>query len=70
MSAVARQITNMVDMLPQSEQELAFELIKRMVIAWDGDFTKLTPLETVSLANANKEVEEGNVIKHEEMDWN
>lgn len=32
MSPVAKQIIDMVDMLPEQEQELAFELIKRMVL--------------------------------------
>ncbi len=39
---VAKQIIEMIDMLPEQEQKLAFEFIKRMVLAWDCDFTKLT----------------------------
>ena len=35
-----------------------------------NDFTKLTPLEAVSLTTANNEIEKGDVIKHGEMDWN
>ena len=45
MSAVSKQIIDMLDMLPESEQVLAFEMIKRIVLAWDSDCTKLTPLE-------------------------
>ena len=37
MSPVAREIIDMVDMLPEQEQALACELIKRMVLAWDSD---------------------------------
>ena len=29
-------------MLPEQEQKLVNALIKRMVLAWDSDFTKLT----------------------------
>jgi len=32
-------------MLPEQEQKLIFEFIKRMVLAWDSDFIKLTPFE-------------------------
>lgn len=52
MSAVSKQIIDMLDMLPESEQELAFEMIKRIVLAWDSDFTKLTPLERQRLTQS------------------
>ena len=70
MSAVSKQILDMIDMLPEQEQELAFELIKRMVLAWDSDFTKLTPLERDRLSKANKEIEKGETVNHSEIDWN
>lgn len=70
MSAVSKEIINMIDMLPEQEQELAFELIKRMVLAWDSDFTKLTPLERDRLTKAGKEIEEGETVNHSDIDWN
>ena len=70
MSAVAKQILDMIDMLPEQEQQLAFELIKRMVLAWDSDFTKLTPAERERLANANKEIANGETVSYSEIDWN
>lgn len=70
MSAVSKQILDMIDMLPEQEQELAFELIKRMVLAWDSDFTKLTPEERDRLTKANKEVENGDTVSHSGIDWN
>ena len=45
MSPVTKEITTMLDMLPESEQELAYEFIKRLVLAWDSDFTKVTETE-------------------------
>ena len=59
----------MIDMLPEKEQILAFELIKRMVIAWDSDFTKLTPVERDRLNEARKEIANGDIIKYDEIDW-
>ena len=70
MSAVSKQITDMVDMLPDNEQELAFEFIKRMVLAWDSDFTKLTAEERERLASASREIENGDIVNHSEIDWN
>ncbi len=70
MSAVSKEITEMIDMLPEKEQELVFELIKRMVLAWDSDFTKLTPIERDRLTKANREIENGETFNHSEIDWN
>jgi hypothetical protein len=54
MSPVTKQIIEMIDMLPEQEQKLAFEFIKRMVLAWDSDFTKLTPIERERLVGQRK----------------
>lgn len=45
---------------------LAMELVKRLVLAWDPDFTKLTPDERVHLES----VEDGEYIDSEDIDWN
>jgi hypothetical protein len=70
MSPVTKQIIEMIDMLPEQEQQLAFEFIKRMVLAWDSDFTKLTPFERERLMKADKEVMNGEIMDHSEIDWN
>jgi hypothetical protein len=70
MSPVTKQIIEMIDMLPEQEQQLAFEFIKRMVLAWDSDFTKLTPFERERLMKADKEVVNGEIMDHSEIDWN
>lgn len=49
MSNKSQQIAEMIDMLPEQEQEFAYELIKKLVLAWDPDFTKLTPDERKAL---------------------
>jgi len=69
MSPVTKRIVEMIDMLPEQEQRLAFELIKRMVLAWDSDFTKLTPLERDALIKADKEISNGEILDHSEIDW-
>ena len=45
MSETAMNAARMIDMLPDSDQHLAYELIKKLVLAWDPDFTKLTTEE-------------------------
>ena len=45
MSETIKQTITMLEMLPDQEQSLALEIVKRLVLAWDPDFTKLTPEE-------------------------
>lgn len=68
-SPVTKQIAEMIDMLPMQEQRLAFELIKRLVMAWDSDFTKLTPFERDRLVRADSEIKDGQIVDHSEINW-
>lgn len=52
-------------MLPESEQQFAYELMKKLVLAWDPDFTKVTPAEAIQL----KQAEESGFIAEDEIDW-
>lgn len=52
MSDVAKQAASIIDMLPHSDQLFALEFIKKLVLAWDPDFSKLTPQEAVELKEA------------------
>ncbi|MCL1935287.1 MAG: hypothetical protein FWF57_02790 [Defluviitaleaceae bacterium] len=69
MSILAQEIAEMVDMLPQEEQVFAKEIIKKLVIAWDPDFTKLTPQEEKELQQAREEFARGEYVRHEDIDW-
>jgi len=66
MTTTAREITEMVALLPESEQNLAYEFVKRMVLAWDPDFTKLTPSERKELDKAKAE---GNYVSMDAINW-
>ena len=48
-----------------AEQNLALEFMKRIVLAWDPDFTKLTPAEAAGL----KEAENDEYIDESDIDW-
>lgn len=66
MSSKAMQIAEMFDMLPEQEQTLACEMLKRIVLAWDPDFTKLTPKERKELEEAEADPE---FISIDNIDW-
>ena len=65
MSPKTQQIAMMYEMLPEREQELAFETIKRFVLAWDPDFSKVTPEERQLIDEAEK----SGFIPEDEIDW-
>ena len=66
MSEKAMQIAEMIDMLPEQDQSLAYELIKKLVLAWDPDFTKVTPKERKELEEAEADPE---LIDMDDINW-
>lgn len=69
MSELARDTAHMLDMLPEQEQALAFEMVKRIVLAWDPDYTKLTNEEALALQEAEQELANGEMTSHDAIDW-
>ncbi|MCL2050583.1 MAG: hypothetical protein FWG91_02460 [Lachnospiraceae bacterium] len=65
----SNEISALIDILPENEQTLAYELIKRMVLAWDSDFTKLTAIERKRLEEAEHDFISGETISHDEIAW-
>lgn len=61
--------TKMLEMLPEQEQELAEQLVKRLVLAWDPDFTKVTPAERAELEEIERDMEENGTISHDAINW-
>lgn len=69
MSAVTKEAIDLLEILPESEQNFALEFIKKLVIAWDPDFTKVTPMERLELEAARKEIENGETVSHDSINW-
>ena len=65
MTAATKEIMTMLDMLPEDEQKFACEVMKKLFLAWDPDFTKLTPEEAERLKTAE---ESGFIFEHD-IDW-
>ena len=70
MAPIAQQVANMVDMLPEQDQALALELVKKLVLAWDPDYTKMTPAEKLQVDKAAAEMEAGEYITDSAINWN
>jgi len=65
MTAIAMDVARMIDMLPLEDQRFAYEFVKKLVLAWDPNFTKVTPEEAARI----KAAEESGFIAEEEIDW-
>ena len=65
MSNLAVDTAKLIDMLPPDDQRFAYEFVKKLILAWDPDFTKLTPeeAERVRAAEASGFIDDG------EIDW-
>jgi hypothetical protein len=65
MSNVAMDAARLMDMLPEEDKNFAYEFIKKLVKAWDPDFTKVTAEE----AKRIDEAEKSGFINESEIDW-
>lgn len=65
MSEIVMNAAQMMEMLPDSDKTFAYEFIKKLVLAWDPDFTKVTAEEAAQI----KEAEESGFINESEIDW-
>ena len=65
MSNLAMYTARMIDMLPVDDQRFAYEFVRKLVLAWDPDFTKVTPEEAKCL----KAAEESGYVLDGDIDW-
>lgn len=65
MSNVAMDAARLMDMLPEDDKNFAYEFIKKLVIAWDPDFTKATPDEAAHIDAA----ESSGFVNEADIDW-
>ncbi|MBR1990292.1 MAG: hypothetical protein IJ987_07420 [Firmicutes bacterium] len=65
MTTIATDIAKLVDMLPEEDQKFAYEFVKKLVLAWDPDFTK----STISEINHIKAAEASGFVCEKEINW-
>jgi len=69
MSAAIKEAINLMEILPESDQNFALEFIRKLVIAWDPDFTKVTPRERKELEEIERDIEENGTVSHDVINW-
>ena len=65
MSGIVLEAARLMDVLPEADKELAYELIKKLVLAWDADFTKVTDEEAKQIEAADN----SGYVDEDEIDW-
>ncbi len=65
MSDIVTKAVELLQILPEQDQEFAYEFIKKLVLAWDPDFTKVTPKERAEILAA----EQSGYVDESEIDW-
>ncbi len=65
MSSIAIEAARLMDALPEADKVFAYEFIKKLVLAWDSDFTKVTAEE----AKRIEEAENSGYVDEDEIDW-
>ena len=61
------QTAKLINLLPEDELALVNELVKKLLLAWDPDFTKVTPEEKERIDRADKEMQNGEYFTDEEV---
>lgn len=69
MSGTVKEAVSLMEVLPESDQNFALEFIKKLVLAWDPDYTKVTPAEKEALEEAEKDIVENRMIPHDAINW-
>ncbi len=67
MKATTLQTAKLLDILPDEDISIVNALIKRLVIAWDPNFTKLTPKEREILEKSDAEMKDGDYVTEEDF---
>lgn len=65
MTSIAIEAAKLIDILPEADKAFAYEFIKKLVIAWDPDFTKVTPEERKLIEQA----ENSGFVDEKDIDW-
>lgn len=67
LKAKTLQTAELLDILPDEDISIVNALIKKLVIAWDPDFTKVTAKEKELLEKSDLEMQNGDFISEEDF---
>lgn len=59
------EAARLMDALPEADKMFAYEFIKKLILAWDPDFIKVTEDEAKRIEDA----ENSGYVDDDEIDW-
>lgn len=70
MSNNTKQLIDLFEILPENDQEMLLELAKKLLLAYDPEYTKLLPNEKKDIEGALLDFENGvNIEDGSNIDW-
>ena len=67
MSNLVAQTAEMLSLLPEDEISLVNALVRKLILAWDPDFTKVTQDEAYALEQADSEMKSGEYYTEDDV---
>ena len=68
-NSLTTKTISMLEMLPDEDIDLVYKMVERLVKTWDPDYTKLTSDEANELRQIMSEMDNGEFVTDEDMDW-
>ena len=68
-NSLTTKTISMLEMLPDKDIDLVYKMDERLVKTWDPDYTKLTSDEANELRQIMSEMDNGEFVTDEDMDW-
>lgn len=69
MSNIMTETISLLGMLPEDDINLVNTMVKKLIKAWDPDFTKLTPSEAEELDSILAKMDAGEYVTDDDIDW-
>ena len=70
MSNNTKQLINLYEILPETDQKMLLELTKKLLLAYDPDYTKLIPSEKEDVEGAILDFKNGvNIDDGSSINW-
>ncbi|MBR1507966.1 MAG: hypothetical protein IJ619_08200 [Eubacterium sp.] len=69
MTNTRAETISLLEMLPEDDISLINIMIKKLIKAWDPDFTKLTPTEATELEKIIAEMDAGEYVTDDDIEW-
>lgn len=70
MSNNTKQLINLYEILPETDQKMLLELTKKLLLAYDPDYTKLLPSEKEDVEGAILDFKNGvNIDDGSSINW-